>query len=504
MTRPAVALTSFPELHDWCRANCSQDIQYNIDILYRLVWPRYAGSEADHERRSRQQLRRKVKHQVGSRAFLEYQLLKSMLKRDAIRRAPTQRSSVLVPFVAYRKDYREFVFPIVERLASKGLPVTVVMPGRQSVAGVPPTPTPIIGCEFLPSDLHLTAQEYRLAKRAYASLYPEIRDVCQSLGFNRWQSLGTKLFFMRYCAERVAFRQLTDKVEPSVVYGIHYMLHPGCAAAIRDAQASGMKLKSTLIQHGYFTCDPFHDFKGADVVFLWGEYFRDVLERSPVLSVPKIEVVGNPKLEMMRHSRSFMPISCVGPPPHACPGGASPPKGDRRPIVLFVSTPDPRGIRGYNAQALELFVQAMGGSLEWDVMYKPHPVEARREGGVFNQLLLEGLILPEQVVIDRSLYELIGQADVVVGGRSTGLLEAAALDRPVIQVLPELSGTDWREYGLETASTVASLQDEIRLLLEDRQHRYSVLEEQRRMTEAMFNGIDGASERIAAFLEGLL
>jgi hypothetical protein len=280
-------------------------------------------------------------------------------------------------------------------------------------------------------------------------------------------------------------------IRPSVTYGLHFITHPGYLAAIDIMRSHGSKPVKLLIQHGVGPPEDFHDFKGADTVIVWGDYFVNFLKSNFLIPVPPSRVLGNPKLEaeLTRQRLSEEGIE----PAH---------KEGTQKCLLFVSTIDVRA-DDYHRKALSLFASSVHKCrASWRVIYRPHPGESMDR---YHRLIEEGFMTADQLADPATpIFDLLGRADLVAGGFSTVIPDAAALGKPVVQILPEMSGTDWAQQGFSGASNEQELCAFMQGVLGDADYRRKVLASQLTLVERMFSEIPGSAERIADFIAGFL
>lgn len=471
------ALPDFTELYNFCRARYPRDIWANVDVLYRLIWPRVSPDRQSSPWKC-------LKHAVGAKYVLEYHLLKNITRNISNRYSTPSKSSILVPFVPCRRDYQGFIYPVTRILAKQSVTTTIFVSKTKFQSEI--SPELFAESYFLFAEDFQTLDVYRWAKAHYRRLTAAIKNLCIELRLDSRQCQDTKMFFQNYFREKIIFQKVLENVHPSLLYGIHYMLNPGYLAAIDEAKVRGCRFKNILVQHGVFSEAGFHDFKGADHVILWGKYFETVLQNIDNVPIPPSRVIGNPKLEVQlsRLQRKQKAQSKSG-----------------EKTILFASTPDTALSGDGNAKALQLFVHTVNNLGQQRIIYKLHPSEDRRP---YDHYAQKGLIELGQVVENVSIYDLIDMADVVVGTQSTVLPEAIALGRPVIQLLPDRCQTDWLQYGLMVASTERELCEQIRLTTECPDHRELVLQNEQKLARAMFGNLEGSSRRIADYLKELL
>lgn len=479
----------FPEM---CRRYGSypKDISSNLDVIFRfIVGPLSslplagAGSGAAW-----------VKEGAGACYLCEYRFLQSLFQRRShipvtARADSPSPGGVLVPLSPYRIDHHAFIYPVTNILADRGVETSILVSRRH----FRPHEDPELfrGSLFLFAEDFLTLHVYKRARSQYNQLAPWINKMCSDLRLDSTRRRRLHALYQNYSVDRSLMAEVLALTRPSVTYGLHFMSNPGYLAAIDGMLASGSTPVKLLIQHGAGPSEDFHDFKGADTVIVWGDYSASFLKSNFLIPVPPSRALGNPKLEaeLRRLKQSE--------------GGTTPVPEEGTPkCLLFVSTLDTPP-DDYHGKALSLFAASVHKCRgPWRVIYRPHPGESLDR---YHRLIEEGLMAADQIA-DRSMpiYELIGRADLVAGGFSSVIPEAAALGKPVVQILPEMSGTDWVRCGMAGASTEQELCSFMQGVLSDRDYRQKVLSSQQTLVESMFSGVFGSSERIADFIAGLL
>ncbi len=467
-----------------CEAEYPPDVTNNLDIIFRTVLDpivplKQTGPLAQ------------IQQTFKSRFLLEYLIVRH-------RRAPsgqTKASSrsmptpVLVLLYPYRPDYHGLVFPVTNLLADRGMRTSILT--RRGHFRPSEDFALFQGASFLFEEDFYSFAVYRRARKRYCELVPWLHRLSSRLHLSPDQDRSLKVLYQRHCFQREAFADILHVVQPSVVFALHFILNPGFLAAIDETSAQKERPLKILIQHGYFSSGLFHDFKGADCVLLWGQYSEAVLRSGFLIPVPTSEVVGNPKLELeitRARARTGESVS------------AQTDSAIRE--ILFVSTVDAPG-REYHSRAARLLANAMRTCpLSWHALYRPHPAERmdNYDRLVAEQLIVAGQITPRSAAI----YDLLHHADVVCGGNSTALLEAAAMGIPVIQILPGMSGTDWCNQGMTGASTEHELREALQALLTNPERRRNALAEQQTLVDMMFAQVEGSAQGIADCIVGLL
>lgn len=476
-----------PDFSELCRL-CGSDypvaISSNLDVLYRVAfqhWNIYGRGKGFAW----------LREMVAARYLCEYRYIKNKFsnKTHSAAKLPPQSSEsiVLVPFVPCRRDYQAFIYPVTNMLSERGIS-TFMMVSRKSYLEQVDSRL-FSGSQIIFSDDFLTLHTYRRAKKSYSKLVPWLNELNSRLRLEPWQCCSVQILFQDYCLDKEIFGSVLSLIRPSAVYGIHYIWNPGYLAAINEMSDDGPIPIKLLIQHGANKIADFHDFKGADCVILWGDYFKTVLNSGCYLiPVPQYKVIGNPKLEVEVRKREERTGH------NGCPD----PLNNK--VILFVSTLDGPG-GDYNRKSLRLFASSTRNfSREWSIIYRPHPGDFDNLD-YCRDLIQNGAIKREQVLdLDTDIYELFKRADVVVGTNSTVIPEAMGFGKPVIQILPALSGTDWCEYGLLGVSTDEELHDALKGILGSGEYREKVLVAQQTLSNKMFGEIVGTSQKIADYI----
>ena len=470
--------SNFSEVDNYCRSNYSKEIWENIDILYFTIFK-------DIYFLSKEQGLKSTLHKKFPLEFLLFRSLKNYLPARVLNPMET---SVLVPFPFHRPDLQAFIYPITNILSSRGISNTIIVP-RSAVQRGGFLPKLFLGSQILFLEGFEEPLVYYKAKLNYRQLFPEIQKLCQEMQLNKSQSQDTINFFKTFFWDKAYFQKILETTRPSLIYAIHYILHPGYLAAIDEFKDKGFKLHNIAIQHGALANLGYHDFKGVDCVILWGEKFKAILDNFAQVPVPPSKIIGNPKLELGLANQKVRKLQFTGD------------KKKQKKIILYASTKTSNEL--LDAGALNIFAGVVSSCPEWNVLYKLHPAD-----NIFNfQILIEQKIIQNrQIIVDKntSIYTLINQADVVVGTVSTVLVEAIALGKPVIQMLPELCNNDWADNGVEFASNKNDLRERLSCILNNCEYRNIVLQKQQKLAKAIFNKLEGASEEIADYLQGLL
>ncbi len=375
------------------------------------------------------------------------------------------KSDILVPYVPCREDYEELLYPVVNSLSEAGYATTLFVPNREKLRSEVNeerfnVETITIGEEVL------KLRDVRVAQTRFEAIKPSLMALSEYDESLKSSSLFS--FYMDFLIDEVIFERVLDKTDPVLLYGLHFATRPGYLSAVRKTRCGGIP-RVIFIQHGAGAWPggyPFHDFAGADKVILWGERTRDVVVEENMINSPPMKVIGSPKLQkkLEKHdaNRSI----------------------EEREIDLFY----PSTLRGeYSKKSLGLLLQAELAQ-ELTVVYKPHP---SGEKNLYLPATENGLIEDEQIVEGQSVAELASNAKIVVGTQSTALIEAIALNTPVVQLLPEQSDGNWNEQGLIGANSTEELEEQITKLLSEPEYYRSVLKTERKFARKKIQNIEG-------------
>lgn len=473
-TLPPKAFSDFTSLYNHCRGRYPKVIEDNLDVLYRKVWTKDFGIPDGSTFR-------KVYVRFGRRLLLHTYFIKSLLKP----RKPRFDSEcdLLVSFRGCRSDQQAFIFPICDRLRSQGVKIAIFTSKREFDMQISPN---LFGdIPFIFSEDYYSFGAWVRGCIFYRRLRLHIRALCHDLHLDQESTRGTYGYFQQYVLDKETFGSVLETLRPSLIYGIYYIPNPGYLAAISDRCVTGHRIKNILIQHGPFPAGVLHDFKGADLVILWGEYYQSNLNSIRTIALPASIPLGNPKLEILLSNGENGPRELM--------------ENEKRAIdILYVGTPDTPLTGIQNQAALELFahvVQNYNGKLT--VLYKMHPSESLKN---YHEMMDLGLIQADQIVRDVSVYRFIKDSRIVVGTVTAVLPEAMAMGKPVIQIRLSNLMTDWHNYGISTASTQEELSRQIDMILDGGSYRQQVFNAQNKLVKAMFGDIAGSANRIADHL----
>ncbi|MEV5035950.1 CDP-glycerol glycerophosphotransferase family protein [Peribacillus frigoritolerans] len=392
-------------------------------------------------------------------------------------------SDVLFMFGCYRKDYEHLLFPVANRLAEKGLSVHVIIHDKSSP-----------NLNMLSKKVNILyydklLREYNTHKKAIeyfnSNMLRYLDKFSHEMGLNAAQKKRLQVFYRIYAIDKIFTTNLLAKLRPKCMYSIHFILNPGCINAIKTTR---YPVPCFLIQHGLINPDSSgnHDFKGADLVFLWGEFFNSILKEK--VNAPNTKVLGNPKIEQIRFD--IKGNSDLLSMPKTM-------KEKEALNILYIFTGSPK--QGYNTKNLTLFFKGISPINNIEVIYKLHPTSSLDD---CQNYISQGYMEQSQIIKDGNTYDLIKQADIIVGDFSTSIFEAAALNKPVIQIFQNNYSEKFIKF------THVKLPDEltkiINRLRDDKKFFYDFMVIQQKTLFDLFTSIDGSAERISSYIDKLI
>ncbi|OXM83057.1 LamG-like jellyroll fold domain-containing protein [Paenibacillus rigui] len=385
---------------------------------------------------------------------------------------------VLMLFNVYRKDYHLFFYPVAEELVRRGYSVTILIPQEgllDEYEGSLPPQVKFVTLEEVVSNFPVfpVAQQY-FEDHLKQALIQWFHD--ENMPAELQHSLLE--YYLRYSNEKMMMLALLHLVKPKCVYGLHFISNPGCLDAIQVINEHN-KVVKILMQHGFLFGDAVdvHDFKGADIVILWGEYHRTILDNKS--DKKNTVVLGNPKLERVKEIASGQQHNSS--------------TATQMNKILYISSDSPR-LSTKSQENLELFIESTHILDGLDIVYKIHPVEAKED---YNEYFQNGSIAPHQLS-DRNVYELIQGSDIIVGDNSTAVFEAATMGKPVIQI--HLQHQDPAHILFTRAASIQELRNTIQRLQMDPSYVNQILFEQQQWSVQMFSQLDGTAQRVAEFI----
>lgn len=386
-------------------------------------------------------------------------------------------ADVVIIFAPYREDYKELLYPVANSLSELGLKVTAFFPRNDQVSEdvlqLFDVDEIVFGNELLTyQDIFHAKSDFYYVSEHLDRLYTMF-DLRED---------GIDHFFKQMLLDIIMIKKLSFMISPDTVFGLHFMMNPGYLFGLSGYSNAEI----ILIQHGIMPPEEgFHDFKGADEVLIWGQRSKEELSKIATkgnLSTPKSKIVGNPKLEQIRKAQWFRERVREN-------GGV---------VILYVSSAGAAASFEYAQKSAKLFSQVIENlQIPVTAMYKPHPKNVNNYPDI-----LDINIDKNKIKNDHSVYELIANADIVVGTESTVMVEAVALETPAIQLLPDISKNDLTEHGLIGINTHSELRDELRLITTNTSYRKEILEREKSVAERYFaiNSIESPISEITKYL----
>ncbi|HZS26198.1 MAG TPA: hypothetical protein VFB76_03140 [Candidatus Angelobacter sp.] len=244
-------------------------------------------------------------------------------------------------------------------------------------------------------------------------------------------------------------------------------------------------VKSFTLQHGFPTQEYFPT--SAEHYLVWGQRFRDYMAaRSGMQS--NLIVAGAPRFDGLakaRNSRSAMRLKREE-------NGANCGRCD---VVFFSQSHSPL----FSEAEHRLILAALKPLLDdhrFHVVVRLHPQETEKR---FRRL--SGLDRITIAPRDLSLQETLSSADVAISCNSTAMLEAMALDVPVVQIAPE----ELRDrLGIMEPCGVARNGQELKqclqsLLVAERRHNFS--EKQNQLLHEYLRNFPSAADAVCGVIE---
>ncbi|MFC0271920.1 LamG-like jellyroll fold domain-containing protein [Metabacillus herbersteinensis] len=390
------------------------------------------------------------------------------------------QTDVLIDFGYYRKDYEELLYPLANSLIKKGKSVSLLIYKFAS----PPTTilsdkVNIIYKEHLDDQYRINKQANTLYK---TNLAPSIDKWCKDFQINGEKRLLFERIYRSYAVENIRSKTLLNLLKPRCVLGIHFLMNPGSIDAINFFSES-TPIKNILVQHGFFGRNLLHphDFKGADIVILWGDFHQKLLNNLPIS--PNSVVIGNPKLELKfkkYNTKQNIQIE----------------KNITKILYVFSTSPEQDPSCRSN---LNIFIQAIKKLSNIKVLYKLHPSFPSTH---LSNYLKNNAIHPDEIFKGEDVYNAINISDIIVGDFSTSIFEAAALNKPVIQIAS--SNTDTPFVVLNHVKNSKELIEVINNLRTDSAFMNKFSSIQKNSIKELFNLIDGTSDKITDFIIDLI
>ncbi len=180
--------------------------------------------------------------------------------------------------------------------------------------------------------------------------------------------------------------------------------------------AKKLGIPTLVVQHGMCdvpTCS--HDFKVADYVLMWGEYFKDLCIKYCMRKAEDIYILGYPYV--MRNNMGI---------------------DNQRRTVCYLGQDLEAGNKDFLLIKLETIhrLSKICDALGLDFIYRPHP--RREEQKVISRNLAGILVTPK----GETLQQTFRRADIFVSFSSTALIEAAMSSKVAVQLLNYPIATD--------------------------------------------------------------
>lgn len=464
------------------------DIENNLDILLRRFGKNFDGNlKSDNPSRSGVLTRSKnIITEEGFENYLirvesyltnKYSHYLSGMSLTPIRfkesNQPNAHNDILVPLVPFRKDYLKLISPITKLLADGGANISLFVPPEYD----PPSHEEFGDVNIIDACSYYTLTDAWKVRNALSDIGPDIEKL---LSFDEIGPYDNEIisFYKSYYIDKYIFLNLLRNYSPSIIFGFHFITRPGYLSAIREYVP---EIPSILIQHGTMSAlypPNFHDFKGADTVLMWGERGVENLQQRQCPSIPNTERVGNPKIEAIYDDLENS---------HENENGND---------VLFISSV--AATEEHSKLGLEYFCEETK-DLNISTLYQPHPGEDME---YYDQMIEENYIESSEIIEEESVHSSIYSSKVVVGTQSTALIEAIALDTPVIQILPELATTDWDQNGMACAHSEDDLKNLVNNILENERFKTSMLQTEQALVNEYFDNYK--HNRVDEFAAGVL
>ncbi|WP_096189357.1 LamG-like jellyroll fold domain-containing protein [Evansella halocellulosilytica] len=382
----------------------------------------------------------------------------------------------------YRNDYQNFLVPVANQLIRKGQSVSFLLDSSSQIASTP---------SLSPKVKVINKEEYvknhsieSISTQFYASqILQHINAWSKMEGLTHAKKIWLKNFYTKYAQDLISTSMMLLDIRPKIVYGIHYVMNPGCSDAIQFYSHT-IPVKTILIQHGFFLGE-YHDFRGSDEVILWGDFHERILKQFS--NRPPSVILGNPKLESLMKQYEAAINNAYDENDFV--------NNETELLYLFSQSPK---ISKQSKNNLDLFVQTVQNLTQMKVTYKLHPSFTIHH---LEEYVRNGRIRPEQVVQNGDLYQLIRQADIVLGDTSTAIFEAAAFSKPVIQIChPTSEEATKKQLIFTTGTSTTELRSMLQQIQSNNNKKQEILTQQKQKIEDIFYQTKGTSARIANYL----
>jgi len=247
----------------------------------------------------------------------------------------------------------------------------------------------------------------------YQKMFLELVRVAIYLRLSINETASLLLFYKNTSWDYSIFKGIIDTARPSVSLSLSLDFLSGYLRATEN-------VKKVVLQHGIGPAlGNKIEANRADVYMVWGDLtFLAVADNEifPFYSSSNIVSVGNPKMNyIMRYNLSLDKSD-----------------GNSLNKILFISTKINKENFSYaSIEIMSNTIKMHNLNQQFEVTYKLHPSEDKSE---YSNLNLSDNF--SDANSEKNLYDLIYESDIVVGTMSTGLIEAMAFNKPVIQVVP--------------------------------------------------------------------
>ncbi|MDQ0221220.1 hypothetical protein ELQ35_18460 [Peribacillus cavernae] len=377
-----------------------------------------------------------------------------------------KKSDILVPFFSYRSDHELLIYPVLKELSQRGFNITLIIP-RNACNSINLIPLKdsinIITFESLYSSRFL----YLKVQKMYENELKKQEEEYIKKGFNKFYIKKT---FLKYAYDYLIAQEVIKELKPQLVYSIQLVLNPGWLTVLKEN-----KIKLHLIQHGFFNGNE-HDFIGCDLVYLWGDYHKSRLKLLD--NNLKSLVVGNPK---MQHIKSLF--------------NEKQEKEGKNLTALVVSSAESFDELEMIEKTIK-FLKHEGIS----IIYKLHPSEKKRK---YKKWLNEKLVLPNEINNQKMIYPLMEESDIVIGGYSTAVNEAAYLGKLVIRI-DYTNSLNMIEDGIKKITSLHELKGIIKGIKESKDKEKYLVKQNKKISHYLFNGEFDAATLIAKSIKDKL
>lgn len=329
-------------------------------------------------------------------------------------------------------------------------------------------------------------------------LYPILRKQLKSYFFNDFDS------FIGAIRNIEIGKKIMDDYKVSALIAVD---ENGSSRFLVFAAKSG-RIPSIGLQHGVispgtesiaysYSINDLYGYKNrlncqlADKTAVWGSYFKKLLVEKGNYMNDSVIITGQPRLDIAYRNKQIYSKKAF----YRKFGIES-----SKNLVVYASQPR----KGEFKAAFSAVVKALKQLENAALVVKLHPKE---EPSIYNQVLKE---MQYRAIVskDIDLYEAIACSEVVIAIHSTAILEALALERPVIQLnLMEKYDVFGKtaKKAIIFADSEKRLLEAIRMALHDKPHLKEFSKKTKKFIPEYFYKIDGKStERFINVLEEIL